>query len=82
MRSVAVGLRRGVCVLWNKTRQDRQCTYNVILRSVRTAIVAMQKQQLLTYYECVSAALGIRDMSYVAIPAFNCYSTLTDKRHD
>jgi hypothetical protein len=36
-------------MLWRNltTKHDRQCTYNVTLRSVREAIVAVEKKELL-----------------------------------
>jgi len=32
---------------WKELQQDRQCTYNVTLRRVRTTIIAMEKQYVL-----------------------------------
>jgi len=34
-------------------QQDRQCMYNVTLRSVRVTIVAVEKQLSITQLECV-----------------------------
>jgi len=33
--------------------QDRQCTYNVILRRIRATIAAVEKQLSITYSECM-----------------------------
>jgi hypothetical protein len=41
---------RAVMRMWE---QDRQCTNNVTLRRVLAAIVAMEKQSVLTYSECM-----------------------------
>ena len=41
-----------VIIVW-KTKQDRQCTYNVTLRRVRLTIVAVEKAVSITQPECV-----------------------------
>ena len=71
------------------TAWDRLYTYNVILRSVRVTIVAVEKQYVLhTYSECVSVALVIQHEMrmrriilsspfYVAVPSFSLLSQKT-----
>ena len=69
--------------------QDRQCTYNVTLRRVRSTTVAAGKQ-CVTYSECVSVALGIQHMMRmrciillsVASLALQYFSALSHKLHD
>jgi len=39
--------------------RDRQCTHIVTMRDVRANIVALEKRIGITYFECVSVALGI-----------------------
>ena len=68
---------------------DRQ-TYNIILSRVRTTIVAVEKQQALTYSECVFLALGIQQaqrmhciiLSSVASPTLQDFSTFSHKGHN
>ena len=64
-------------------RVDKQCTYNVTLRRVRVTTVAVEKQ-CVTYWECVSVALGIEHAMLmrpivsglsVALPYFSHYLT-------
>jgi len=40
--------------------RDSQCTYNVTFRCVRATIVAVEKQEVLTYSACAFVALGIQ----------------------
>jgi hypothetical protein len=71
-------------------QQERQCTYNVILRRVRETIVAVQKQKLLHILSVESVALVIQHaksmsssiLSSVASLAPSYFSTLSHKRHD
>jgi hypothetical protein len=46
-----------VCTAKFSIQQDRQCKYNVILKGVRTTIVAVERLLSITYYEFVFAAL-------------------------
>jgi len=46
-----------VCTAKFSIQQDRQSKYNVILKGVRAAIVAVEKLLSITYYEFVFAAL-------------------------
>jgi hypothetical protein len=50
-------LRSGV--FWHRLlkKQDRQYKYNVALRRVRSTSIAVKKTVIITYSECVSAAL-------------------------
>jgi hypothetical protein len=65
----------------NRRRQNRQCTYNVILARVRVTTVAVEKQLSITYSECVSVALVTQHakrthriiLSSVACPAVPYY---------
>jgi hypothetical protein len=55
-----------------------QCTYNVTCRRVRVTAVAVEKQQLFTYSECVSVALGIQHamrMSHTVLGSVRLYNT-------
>jgi hypothetical protein len=45
---------------YSKIVQDSQCTRDVILKSFRSTIVAVEKAISITYSECVSVALGIQ----------------------
>lgn len=42
-----------------QSEKDRQYAYNVTMRRVRETVFAVRKQYLLTYSECVPAALVI-----------------------
>jgi hypothetical protein len=74
---------------WNVPQQDRQCTYNLILGSVRVTVVAMENNKI-TYFECVFVALVISHakrmrgviLSSVACLAIRNFYTLPRKRHD
>jgi len=73
----------------HKHQQDRLRTYNVKIRRVRVAIVAMEKRLSITYSEHVSVALGIQHakrmrhiiLSTVTCPARPHFSTLSHKQH-
>ena len=73
----------------DKTRQDKQCTYNVILTLFHTSIVVVEKQELLLIVS-VFVALVMQHaacmhrviLSSVACRAVQYFSTLSHKRHD
>ena len=72
-----------------KHQQDRLRTYNVTIRRVRVAIVAVEKRLSITYSEHVSVALGIQHakrlrhiiLSSVACQARPHFPTLSHKQH-
>ena len=77
----------------NLPEQDTQCMYNVILRCVRVTIIAVEKQQVLQYYVCVSVFSphihGMQIASFlrcIILPSVVCVyllylPTLHHKRH-
>ena len=50
---------RKSCRFWDAVEQDRQFTYNVTLRRIRT-FVLLEKTISITYYECVFVDLVIQ----------------------
>jgi len=72
-----------------KVKQNRQRTYNVIVRGVRATLVAVEKRLSIEYPECVFVDLAIRHarcmrLIVVCGPVGSTIlvSTLSDKRHD
>ena len=96
MRKVTKSLDFGCCLVFLtegvnhfSSLQDRQCRYNVTLRTVLATIVAVVKQWVLTYSECVYfLALGtqhVKRMHHVVIcvqPFSTIFSTLSHKRQE
>ena len=58
-------------------KQDRQCTCNAILSRVRVTIFCRGKERSITYSECVSVALflkqGDKHLFYRQVVTVNCY---------
>jgi hypothetical protein len=51
---------RSLYWLWFKVEQDMQYTYNITMKHILAAVVAMERQYILRY-QCVFVALGICD---------------------
>ena len=78
-----------ISIIAQRTKQDRQCTYNVTLRRVRATTVAVEKQQMLHKLSvCIcSLCQPAREMpmrsiilSFVVCTAVLYFSTLSPKR--
>jgi len=66
-------------------KQGKQCTYNVTLRRVRAATVAMEKQRVLHYLSvciCGHKYPACAVMSSVAFPYVQYFSALSHERYD
>ena len=76
------------CTCTVKTEQQRQCAYNVTLRSFRPTIPAEESNEYYTTWVCVFVALGIqhamcmRHIFICGIPALQYFFTFSHKRHD
>ena len=70
------------------SKQDRQYTYNLMLRRFSVTTVAVEKAINITYSECVFVASGIhhetrmRHSVISGLPGSTIFSTLSHKRHD
>jgi len=80
-----------VCVrACNDFKQDRHCTYNVILRTFSCNNFVNGKVISITYSKCVFVALCFQHatrMHRIILPSVTCpvvqyFSTLSHKRHD
>ena len=62
--------------------------YTAILRSFPATIVAVEKQRIITYTECVFVALGTQQamrLRHIVICGLSCYKTffhISHKRND
>ena len=71
----------------NYKQRDRQCTYNIILRCVRTNFVVMEKHNYYIFWICVcrqvsSMPCSCPILSSMACSAVQNFSVLPHKRHD
>ena len=77
---------RSVLGCCSTDKQDRQCTYNVILRRVRVTIVAVEKLEYYIFWVCVCSlsypACKVHAPYFVACSVVPYFSTIRHKWKD